>query len=134
MADEIAVELAGHRFAATLFANLAPLACQALVARLPLEGPAIHAMWSGPLYLLNGVDLGDLPVENATTYLGPGDLVYHPRHKEIGVAYEPTQFKEPVGPVYVTLLGQLAGDLGALVEVGRRLQYTGAQRLVVRRA
>jgi hypothetical protein len=98
----------------------------ALRAALPLAGEVIHAMWSGPVCLF-GFDLGPLPLENPISFLAPGDVVYHPTHHEIGFAYAPTQFREPIGSVYVTSLGRLEGDLDALARLGRRLQRIGAR-------
>jgi hypothetical protein len=117
---------------AELFEEAAPRSTQALLRQLPMEGQAVHAMWSGPLYIVEEVSLNDAPLENPVTFLSVGDLVYHPRHKEIAIAYGPTQFREPSGSVYVTYLGRVTGDLERLAEIGRRLQYTGAKRLVLK--
>lgn len=136
MAEETRLEVVLDNLVLTaeLFGDLAPLSTRSLLRQLPLEGEAIHAMWSGPLCLVEHVNLDDAPLENPVTLLGVGDLIYHPRHKEIGIAYGVSQFREPTGSAYVTHLGRVAGDLARLAEIGRRLQYTGAKRLALREA
>jgi hypothetical protein len=128
---DLVLDLAEKRLALRLFDEAAPRACAALRKRLPLRGEIVHAMWSGPLCLVNGVSLDGAPLENATSLLSLGDVVYHPVHHEIGFAYAATQFREPVGSTYVTMLGRLDGDLAALVEVGSNLQRSGARPVVL---
>jgi len=77
------------------------------------------------------VNLG-VPLENPVSFLSTGDLIYHPFHHEIGVAYGPTQFREPIGNAYVTFLGKLSGDLSHVQQVGSRLQRTGARPFALR--
>lgn len=127
MMSKIIVELDGKSFETELFDHLAPRACEALRAALPLKGTVIHAMWSGPLCLMLDINLAGAALENAVSFLSLGDLVYHPVHKEIGVAYDATQFREPIGDAYVTYLGRLQGDLSHIRQVGSRLQHTGAR-------
>ena len=112
------------------FTDLAPLTCRALKAVRPIRGEIYHAMWSGPICLLN-FDLGALSPENAATFFSPGDVLYHPLHKEIGIAYGATQFREPTGNAYTTLIGRLRGDLSALIDIGSRLQRTGARPIEI---
>lgn len=129
--QKVTVEIDGIRLTLALAADAAPATTSALMAMLPLRSELIHAMWSGPVCLTTGVRLGDLPLENAVSFLGLGDVVYHPTHHEIGFAYDATQFREPIGSVYVTAIGRLEGDLAALANFGRRLQRTGARPIKV---
>jgi hypothetical protein len=131
VAASLVVELDGNVFEATLLDELAPITCRAVRAMRPIRGDVYHAMWSGPICLMN-FDLSGAPLENATTFLSPGDLLYHPVHKEIGIAYGATQFREPTGAAYTTLIGRLRGDLAPLVETGSRLQRIGARPLLIR--
>jgi hypothetical protein len=130
-AERIVVELDRRAYDVTLMADRAPHTCRALRAQLPISGEFFHAMWSGWLGLLL-CELRGVPLENPTTYLGPGDVVYHPQHHEIGICYRATQFKEPHGPSYVNLFGQLQGDLSHLQALGCRLQITGAKPVRLR--
>jgi len=43
----------------------------------------------------------------------------------------PGQFREPTGAAYTTLIGRLRGDLSALIEIGSRLQRTGARPIEI---
>lgn len=128
----ITLELDGHLMRLALFDEAAPRACAALRARLPLRGEIVHAMWSGPLCLINDQRLDDAPLENHTVFLAPGDAIYHPIHHEIGLAYEATQFREPIGSAYVSLIGRILDDLEPLVRVGQHLQRSGAKLVVLR--
>ena len=129
---KLTFELEGSRFAVSLFDKAAPKATCALRARLPLDGQIVNAMWSGPVMLINDLDLGGAPLENPITFLAAGDIVYHPAHHQIGIAYAPTQFREPIGPVWVTFLGQVQHNIDDLIEIGRNLQQTGAKHLYFR--
>jgi hypothetical protein len=130
MAETLVIKLDGKPFEATLLSDLAPLTCRALRAVRPIRGEIYHAMWSGPICLLN-FDLGALSLENAATFFSPGDVLYHPIHKEIGIAYAATQFREPTGAAYTTLIGRLRGDLSGLIDIGSRLQRTGARSIEI---
>ena len=127
MADVIELKIDGRRFSVVLETDRAPAACRAMGEQLPLEGEIIHARLSGPLCLLRRTNLADAPLENPVAFLDPGDIVYHPNHYDIGIAYGPTQFRELAGSVYVSLLGRIVGDLAPLIATGRSLLQTGAR-------
>jgi hypothetical protein len=120
-------------FDVALFVDEAPDHYRALLAALPMESQVVHAMWSGHMILATGVDLGTDNTENRVSILIPGDLVYHRRHKEIAIAYGEAQFREPIGPVYVSRIGRLEGDLTALSDLGSRVQLEGAKRFMLSR-
>jgi len=128
----LTLELDSHPMHLVLFDDAAPRTCEVLRQRLPLQGDIVHAMWSGPLCLLNEQYLDESPLENPVTFLAPGDVIYHPVHHEIGFTYGTTQFREPIGSVYVTLIGRIDDDLSTLERVGKNLQTTGAQPIVLR--
>lgn len=131
--QRILLELDGTIFTATLFSDKAPMACRSLQAQLPLEGEVIHAMYSGPICLMGDINLDDAPLENPQTFFNIGDLLYHPEHKEIGITYAATQFREPIGSVYVSYIGCLVDDdLTPLLEIGKMLRQTGAKKLILR--
>ena len=66
MAETLVIKLDGKPFEASFLTDLAPVTCRALRAVRPIRGEIYHAMWSGPICLLN-FDLGALALENATT-------------------------------------------------------------------
>lgn len=123
----IDVVLEDLQFEADLFVDEAPETCRALLAALPIESRVIHAMWSGHLIIATPIDLRLSKVENEVSIPVPGDLLYHQRHKEIAIAYGEAQFREPVGPVYVTRFGRLRGDLRALAQLASKVQFEGAK-------
>ena len=129
--EKITVEVDGKTYEASIYADKAPNTCRALRAQMPIKGEIFHAMWSGWLGLML-CELKSVPLENPHTYLSAGDLLYHPQHHEIGICYQATQFKEPHAAAFVNLFGRLRGDLTHLVEMGRRLQMTGARPLTFR--
>jgi hypothetical protein len=131
--DPVTLDLDGHALTLELYDAKAPKACAVMRERLPLEGEIVHAMWSGPLCLVNDLNR-DVPLENPTKFLAPGDVIYHPVHHEIGFAYGTTQFREPTGSVYVSFIGRIADDLTPLVAIGENLQRSGAVPVVLSRA
>lgn len=114
-------------FEVSLFTDLAPLTCQALVAALPIELQVIHAMWSGHQLIALPIDLHMSTLENPIAMSVPGDVLYHQHHQEIAIVYGEAQFREPIGPVYVTRVGRIQGDLEALAALGERVQMEGAK-------
>lgn len=119
--------IADHVFAIEAPAARAPKTIELLRGVLPLRVEAIHAMWSGPLILVHIPGVSEIAVENPITFLKAGDVVYHPAHFELGIAYDTTQFREPVGSVYVSRIGQVSAGLDPIVALGKRLQRLGAQ-------
>ena len=128
----IALDFEGLTFQIQLNEGDAPLATQAFRHHLPIEGVIVHSMWSGPMGLMGSLNLNDAPLENPSAFLSLGDIAYHPDHHEIGIPYGATQWREPVGSVYVARIGRIEGDLGQLVELGRALQRTGAKKVAFR--
>jgi len=134
MAETIVLELDGSPFPVELFSDRAPASCRAILSQVPLADQIIHARLSGPLCLLRRVNLADAPLENPVSFFDPGDIVYHPAHFDIGIAYGPTQFRELAGTVYVSLVGRIGGDLSPLIATGRSLLRTGARPIFLRAA
>jgi len=114
-------------FEVSLFTDAAPLTCQALVAALPIERKVIHAMWSGHQIIALPINLQMASIENPIAMSIPGDVLYHQHHHEIAVVYGEAQFREPIGPVYVTRIGHIQGNLDALATLGEKVQMEGAK-------
>jgi hypothetical protein len=112
-------EIDGHVFEAELNDELAPRTVAVVKALAPFGGGMRHAIWSGPLLLVDVEEVSTCPVEDPITYLARGTIVAHPGHREVGIAYAETQFKEPTGPVYVTKVGRIVSNLDALEPIGR---------------
>jgi hypothetical protein len=114
-------------FRVSLLTEAAPLTCRALLAALPIELQVIHAMWSGHQLIATPIDLHMSTLENPIAMTVPGDVLYHQHHQEIAIVYGEAQFREPIGPVYVTRMGRVEGDLEALATLGDRVQLEGAK-------
>jgi hypothetical protein len=132
MGERILMEIDGSHNPVDLYTDQAPVACRALLDRLPLEDEILHARLSGPLCLLRRINLADAPLENPVAFLNPGDIAYHPTHFDVSIAYGPTQFRELAGTVYVSLLGRVVGDLSSLIATGQSLPRTGTRAISLR--
>ena len=104
----------------------APLTCAAVVANVPDSGDCVHAIYSGTMVGFFFDPTVAPPVENATTCVLPGDLLFthyytHMRHgypnplTEIYWAYDryakptvPGQFVSYPAPVFATFDGEPA--------------------------
>jgi len=82
----VTLDIDGNTFSVVINEKEAPLAAKAFVRQLPLDGTIVHAMWSGPLFLMGGINLDDSPRENEITFVGLGDITYHPSHYQIGIS------------------------------------------------
>jgi len=125
----IKLKLDKLEFSVALLTDVAPLTCCALVDALPIERQVIHAMWSGHQLIATPIDLHMTTLENPIAIPVPGDVLYHQHHQEIAIVYGEAQFREPIGPVYVTRVGRIECDLEALASLGERVQLEGAKHL-----
>ena len=126
----------GLEFAAVFEEAAAPQTVHAFRGLLPLESQIIHVRWSGEG---GWIPMGDLDVgigpENATRYPNPGELIFYPG----GVSE--TELLLPYGYVaFASKAGALAGNHFATIveggetlrELGRRMLWEGAQKIVFR--
>lgn len=111
--------------------DAAPATCTAFRRLLPFRNRLIQARWSGEAAW---IPLGDFQVgvgfENHTSHPAPGDILLYPG------GYSETEILFPYGnTMFASKLGQLAGNHFATViegrehlrEIGRRVQWEGAQ-------
>ena len=124
----IKLTLDNLEFPVALLTEAAPMTCRALLAALPIELQVVHAMWSGHQLIARPIDLHMSTLENPIALPVPGDVLYHQRHQEIAIVYGEAQFREPIGPVYVTRVGRLEGDLEALASLGARVHVEGVKK------
>jgi hypothetical protein len=130
----IEIGLAGSVFRARLLDEQAPRTCAALLAALPLDNRAVHAMLSGEMFrTLDRVDLGIAEVEGKVAFQYPGLVVYYPPAVELAICYGNARFRGTAGPVYVTPVAEIQADLDALRAAGSRLQWDGATPITFRR-
>ena len=110
------ITVGDFEFAARLEEEKAPNTVAALRRLLPLESKLVQARWSGeaawvPLGWELELEIGP---ENATSYPGPGELLFYPgglSEVEILFPYGATSF--------ASKMGQLAGNHFATIEAGR---------------
>jgi len=112
----LSIAVGDFEFAARLEEERAPNTVAALRRLLPLESTLVQARWSGeaawvPLGWELELEIGP---ENATSYPGPGELLFYPgglSEVEILFPYGATSF--------ASKMGQLAGNHFATIEAGR---------------
>jgi hypothetical protein len=119
------------RFIARLERERAPRTCAAFVATLPFRAQLVQARWSGEAAW---IPLGDrdfgVGAENQTSRPAPGEILLYP------AAVSETEILFPYGETrFASRFGELAGNhfltivdgREHLVELGRRVLWTGAQ-------
>jgi len=135
----VEIELGGVKVRAVLYEDKAPVTVAAFWKFLPYEDRVTHAKWSGQMFHTNNpisLDLNTAQwphgVENPVGFQAPGDIVYLPVGKEIAIAYGEARFSWVLGPMYVTALGRIEGDLTEFAKKADRLQWDGAGQFAVR--
>jgi hypothetical protein len=121
-------------FSARLETQLAPRTCAHFLGLLPYRKQLIHVRWSGEgCWIPLGEEPLGFPVENATRYPAPGQLIFYPggfSEAEILLAYG--------GVAFASRLGALAGNhfltitegLEQLPALGRKTLWEGAQDIL----
>ncbi|MFA6165499.1 MAG: DUF3830 family protein [Gemmatimonadaceae bacterium] len=127
----LTVRIGPMSFTARLELERAPRTSAAFLARLPFEGQLVQARWSGEAgwVPLADYDLG-VANENATSYPAPGQVLWHPpglSEAELLVPYGSTCFSSRVGQLAGNHFLTIVDERGGLAEVGRKLQWEGAQ-------
>jgi hypothetical protein len=115
----------------------APATVRYFESLLPFRNQFIHVRWSGEgCWIPLGDQIMPFPVENATSYPAPGEMIFYPggySEAEILLGYG--------GVHFASKLGQLAGNhfltvvqgIEGLKELGRRTLRNGAQNLIIER-
>jgi hypothetical protein len=141
-----------------LLDELAPRSSDALwqIAGAACVNEAIHAMWTGPeiscpipaTTLPPNLDLGDLPLENATSYPEEGDIavVYAPANTwkgqppfgffDVGVFYgRGARLLMPMGWIQASICGRIVSeDMAAVRTACQSIRRRGACTLSFLRA
>lgn len=134
---------------ATLLEDQAPKTCEILWGTLPLRIKAIHDIWSGrQIFAPLGSPL-EIPPENLSLYVVPGDLYYYerPAHldrgrpygwlelAEVGVVYgRDSQPWSPRGPKVVNIFATIAQGLPSFAERCAQMITEGGRWLEITRA
>jgi hypothetical protein len=130
----LTIRSAGMTFSARLETQLAPRTCAHFLGLLPYRKQLIHVRWSGEgCWIPLGEEPLGFPVENATRYPAPGQMIFYPggfSEAEILLAYG--------GVAFASRLGALAGNhfltitegLEQLPALGRKTLWEGAQDIL----
>jgi hypothetical protein len=121
----------------------APLTCRTIREVLPQRGECHHAIYSGSEIAFNLDRDIEIPPENATHRVLPGDIAF--ARFEGGVHYDiPDSFSEicwfydrdatpsmPDGPVIVNIFARVIENADAFYAVCRRMRREGVKRIEI---
>ena len=118
-------------FIARLERERAPRTCAAFVEALPFRARLLQARWSGEAAW---IPLGDrdfgVDAENQTSRPAPGEILLYPAgvsETEILVPYGETRFASRFGELAGNHFLTILDGREHLAELGRRVQWIGAQ-------
>lgn len=133
MAKEITLTAGGVTVVARLLEDECPLTTRKFWDALPIEEPFRHVRRGGSAGYVITQKLHDesLPFENRVSFYIPGTINLKPLHGEIAISYGQSQARTVTGNEYATQFAQFIGDPAPFLEVVRRLQRHGEQRLVI---
>jgi len=130
------LEIGGIEFRARLLEE-APRTCEAILAALPIEDEVIQARWSGEAAWLPMDPWGiDVPLENHTSHPSRGDILYYPggvSEREMLITYGSALFSSRVGQLQGNHFATIVEGSDMLAEMGRRVLWEGAQRILIER-
>ena len=132
---ELLVRIDGKRFSARLLKDKAPTTCQAILRRLPIDGKAIHARWSGEAIWMSmekhPIKLG---FENQTGYPSRGEPLFYPgfiSEKELLIPYGTCSFASRSGALAGNHFATISENLDELATVGRAVLWEGAKGISI---
>jgi len=125
------ITIGEHFFKAKLHTEKAPETCRLLMEKMPITGKAIQARWSGEAAWLQMDPYGvEAPQENATSYPGPGQLLYYPggvSEKEILIPYGSAIFASKFGLLPGNHFATIVEGVEFLEKMGEMVLWKGAQ-------
>jgi hypothetical protein len=134
----IKITIADYVFKAKMQTDKAPETCRMLLEKMPITGKAIQARWSGEAAWLEMNPYGvEAPQENATSYPGPGQLLYYPggvSEKEILIPYGSAIFASKFGLLPGNHFATIVEGVDLLEEMGEKVFRGGAQSIRIERA
>jgi len=132
------ITIADIVFKAKMHTDKAPETCTRLLEKMPITGKVIQARWSGEAAWLemNPYEV-EAPQENATSYPGPGQLLYYPggvSEKEILIPYGSAIFASKFGLLPGNHFATIVEGVDRLEEMGELVFRGGAQIIRIERA
>ena len=125
------VTIGEHVFKAKLHTDKAPETCRLLMEKMPITGKTIQARWSGEAAWLQMDPYRiEAPQENATSYPGPGQLLYYPggvSEKEILIPYGSAIFASKFGLLPGNHFATIIEGVELLEAMGETVLWKGAQ-------
>jgi hypothetical protein len=129
--EYISITIGEHKIKARLHTDKAPETCRLLAESMPITGNLIQARWSGEAAWLQMDAYGaEAPQENATSYPGPGQLLYYPggvSEKEILIPYGSACFAIKFGLLPGNHFATVIDGFNLLEEIGQKVLWGGAQ-------
>lgn len=129
------ITIGEHIFKAKLHTDKAPETCRLLLEKMPIIGKAIQARWSGEAaWLQMDSYMIEAPQENATSYPGPGQLLYYPggvSEKEILIPYGSACFASKFGLLPGNHFATVVEGVEQLEKMGDNVLWMGAQSIKI---
>ena len=128
---EVTLSIGAFTFPGRFERQSAPKAVAWLIKRLPLQGTALQARWSGEAAWipLGGFRL-DVGFENHTSHPSVGDILFYPggySETEILLAYGACSFASRMGPLAGNHFLTIVEGREQLKALGHRVLWEGAQ-------
>jgi hypothetical protein len=129
------ITIAETRFRARLLAERSPRAVAAVWEALPFRGHVEHGQWSGDLFLASERFPLKEPIrERGLGFQHPGLVVLDPDSGDIAICYGQGRLNDHTLPLTPIPIAEIGGDLAPLAELGRALQWDGAQPIAIERS
>ena len=129
------ITIGEYVFKARLHTDKAPETCRMLIEKMPIKGKAIQARWSGEAaWLEMNPYVIEAPQENATSYPGPGQLLYYPggvSEKEILIPYGSAIFASKFGLLPGNHFATIVEGNESLELMGEKVFREGAQEISI---
>jgi hypothetical protein len=131
----IRIMIGDYIFIAKMHEDKAPITCRNLLERIPITGRVVQARWSGEAAWLQMDRYGiEVPQENATSYPGPGQLLYYPggiSEKEILIPYGSAIFSSKFGLLPGNHFATIVEGIDFLEIMGERILWEGAKKISI---
>jgi hypothetical protein len=128
----LTITVCGHTLTARLEEGLSPRTVAFFRTMLPYESQLIQARWSGQSCWIpmGDYDVGDLGLEDPTSYPAPGELLLYPggaSEVEILFPYGDTCFASKAGQLAGNHVATVVDGLEHLQSIGETCLWKGAQ-------
>jgi hypothetical protein len=128
----IRITVAGFELSGRLEKERSPRTVSFFRTMLPFESKLIQARWSGQAAWvpMGDYDVGDLDLEDPTSYPGPGELLLYPggvSEVEILFPYGDTRFASKAGQLAGSHFATVVDGLDHLPAIGELVLWQGAQ-------